>query len=305
MKKTYKLIPFILLTFCLLPGTAFSFDVSILLSSDIIPYKSCVSGLEEVLEGNSLKVMDIRGNLEEGYRVLKNVKKEDPGLIIAVGPQAAFVLSKETADIPRVFCMVRNPQKIMSDNFFPGVSLNMPSPVFQLTKIREAFSIRKKVGVFFNPLSNQSTIDAFDRAAGNLSTEIIKFPILSKKDISAVINSDQFSIDVLLIIPDDQLRSEKIISYIIKESLKRKIPVVGYNSWFAKNGALLSFIIDYKNIGVQTGNISKRILAGEKIGKGYIVPPEKIGISVDLKTARKLGINMSPEIINQAQGVID
>ena len=305
MIKTYKLLQFIILTSFLFPGIAFSFDAFIVLSSDIIPYKSCVGGLEEALEGRSLKVLDIRGDLEEGYRVLKKIKKESPGLIIAVGPQAAYVLSKETGDIPRVFCMVRNPQKIIGANFFPGVSLNMPSPFFQLTKIKEAFYTRQKVGIFFNPASNQSIVDAFDREAGKLSIEIIKFPILSKKDISAVINSDQFSIDVLLIIPDDQLRSEKIISYIIKESLKRKIPVVGYNSWFAKNGALLSFILDYKNIGVQTGQLSKRILGGEKVEKDYIVPPEKISIRVDLKTAKKLGIKMSPEIINQAQGVID
>jgi len=52
-------------------------------------------------------------------------------------------------------------------------------------------------------------------------------------------------------------------------------------------------------------NCQKRILGGEKVEKDYIVPPEKISIRVDLKTAKKLGIKMSPEIINQAQGVID
>lgn len=110
---------------------------------------------------------------------------------------------------------------------------------------------------------------------------------------------------MLLIIPDEQLGSTKIVEYVIKESLRRKVPVVGYNSWFAKNGALLSFVIDYRDVGMQTGKLAKKMLLEEgplpDIG---IVPPEKIKTSVDLKTAKKLGVKISPAIIQQAHEVI-
>ena len=61
-------------------------------------------------------------------------------------------------------------------------------------------------------------------------------------------------------IPDEQINSQKIVEYLIKESLRRKTPVVGYNSWFAKNGAILSFIIDYRDVGVQAGTMAMKLL---------------------------------------------
>lgn len=306
MNKKYKIIYIFIIIFFLLPEKGFSADVFILLSSDIIPYQSCVQGLETTLDGFSLTVFDMKGDLDEGERVLKAAKKEAARLVVAVGPQAAYVISRNTeVSAFRLFCMVRNPGKILGQNPFPGVSLNMPAPRFQLTKIKQAFKDRHRVGIFYDPTSNQAVVDGFVREAKALEMEMILFPIRSRKDISRVINSDKFSSDVLLIIPDEQLRSEKIIGYIIKESLKRKIPVIGYNSWFAKNGALLSFLIDYREIGRQTGRLSRRILRGESIDPNLVVPPDKVDVSVDLKTAKKLGIRISREMIDQAQEVVE
>jgi putative ABC transport system substrate-binding protein len=201
--------------------------------------------------------------------------------------------------------MILNPVKLLGQNrVYPGVSLNIP-PHFQIEKIKDAFPEKKRVGIFFGPERNQATVEVFSQEGNKLGIEIVKFPISSAKDISAIINSKEFSIDVLLIIPDEQLGSTRIVEYVIKESLRRKVPVVGYNSWFAKNGALLSFVIDYRDVGMQTGKLAKKMLLEEgplpDIG---IVPPEKIKTSVDLKTAKKLGVKISPAIIQQAHEVI-
>jgi len=305
MHYIYKLLYFVLIVFFLNSGKAFAADVFILLSSDIIPYESCVEGLETALAEKTVAVLNMKGNLEQGVKLLKKIRKEKARLIIAVGPQAAYVVSRDT-DLScfRVFCMVRNPGKILGENPFPGVSLNMPSPKFQLRKIKAAFKNKKRVGMFYDPVSNQAVVDGFVRAAESLAMEIVPFPIRSRKDISRVINSNRFSTDVLLIIPDAQLRSEKIIGYIIEASLKRKIPVIGYNSWFARNGALLSFLINYREIGLQAGEMSKRMMNGEPMDNNLVVPPKKIGVSVDLKTAKKLGIRISQEIIDQAEKVV-
>jgi putative ABC transport system substrate-binding protein len=143
----------------------------------------------------------------------------------------------------------------------------------------------------------------FYKHAKEKSMFIIAFPITSASEIPAIINSKEFSIDILLIIPDNTLGSTKIVEYVIKESLRRKIPVVGYNSWFAKNGALLSFIIDYRDMGIQTGEIAKRILLQSPAEGIGISAPEKIKISVNLKIAKKLDIKISSAIVQQSYEV--
>jgi putative ABC transport system substrate-binding protein len=106
-------------------------------------------------------------------------------------------------------------------------------------------------------------------------------------------------------VPDEKINSQKIVEYIIKESLRRKIPVVGYNSWFAKNGAILSFLIDYRDVGVQAGAMAAQMIkAGSNTAPERIESPAKIQVSIDLKTAEKLGIQISATSIQQASEVI-
>lgn len=105
-------------------------------------------------------------------------------------------------------------------------------------------------------------------------------------------------------IPDELINSQKIVEYIIKESVRRTIPVVGYNSWFAKNGAILSFIIDYRDIGVQAAGMGIKILKEGRNTGTTVETPARIRISIDLKTAQKLGIQISPKVIQQAEEVI-
>jgi putative ABC transport system substrate-binding protein len=288
-----------------LNSRAFSQDVFIVSSSDIIPFKTCVEGIKESMSDFSLKISNIEEDLKKGDEVLAEIREKNPKITIAVGPKAAFVLSQDHDLLPKIFCMVLNPDKLLAQNgMYPGVSLNIP-PEFQLETIMKAFPERKRIGVFFNKKSNQSTIDKFYEEAKNLNVVLVRFPILSANDIPAIINSKEFSIDVLLVIPDSKIESTKIAEYIIEESLRRKIPVVGYNSWFVKNGALLSFIIDYREVGIQTGQAAKRMISeGSSIYNG-IIPLEKITISLDLKTAKKLGVRISPEIIQKATEVIE
>jgi ABC-type uncharacterized transport system substrate-binding protein len=119
-----------------------------------------------------------------------------------------------------------------------------------------------------------------------------------------MLESKDFTGDALLIIPDEQLGSTRIVEYIIKESLRKKIPVVGYNSWFAKNGAMLAFMVDYKAVGQQTTGLARALLAGKAGAAGGASPPARIRISIDAKTAEKLGVQLAPQALQQADEVI-
>ncbi len=300
----YKTLCCAVLAVCFFSSSAFSIDIFIMSSSDIIPYSSCVEGIKEPLAGFSLQLVNIKEDLAKGQETLQKIIKKQPKCIIAVGPQAAFVLSQFQEQVPRFFCMVLNPERTLGQQgLYPGVSLNIP-PGYQIKKIKEAFPERQKMGIFYSPSSNQSIINSFFQEAAG-SVFINTFPVSSAQGIADILNSRQFAVDVLLIIPDKQLGKTKIVEYLIKQCLRRKIPVVGYNSWFAKNGALLSFIVDYKDVGIQTGQMVKKIIQDDVTGELGVSAPANIKISIDLKTAKKLGIAVSPAIVQQADEVIE
>jgi len=292
---------FLIGVFC---SRALSADVAVMVSSDIIPYNACLEGIKEKLIDHDLDTVTIGDDVEKGRELLQDVSRKNPKVIIAIGPQAAFILSQEQIPCHRFFCMILNPQRVLNKaGVFPGVSLNI-SPEFQVQTIKLAFPDRKRIGTFFSREINQATVDALAGAARRLELALVPLPIASAQEIPALLNAKEAEFDVLLIIPDDQLGSTKIVEYIIKETLRKKIPVVGYNSWFAKNGAVLSYIIDYKGVGIQTGGIVQGMLAGGTVGSGLIIPPERIKISLDVKTAEKIKVTLSPAIIKQADEVL-
>jgi len=143
-------------------------------------------------------------------------------------------------------------------------------------------------------------VDGLRAAADAVGLAVVPLPIVSAQDIPGRLTAPEPVCDLLLIIPDEKLGSTKIVAYIIKEALRRKLPVVGYNSWFARNGAVLSFVVDYKGVGRQTAALARRLLSGAAVPAATILPPEAVAVSVDLKTAEKIGVHLSAEIIGTA-----
>lgn len=292
----------ILLMLCLC-SRAFAADIYILSSSDIIPYNTCIDGIKDALPEFSINVLDMEEDLDKGRQMLADIQQKNPKLVIAVGPRAAYLL--KDVKTPKIFCMVLNPMKILGQNsIYTGISLNIPE-AFQIEAISKAFPGEKTVGVFYSSKSNMQTLSALEKEAGSRHIAINPLKISSTSDIPKTINSKSFSIDILLIIPDSMLKSKKIVEYIIKESLMRKIPVVGYNSWFSKNGAIISFVIDYREVGRQTALTGKTIISGTEKSQPEIMPPEKIKIFIDLKIAEKIGVLISPNIIKMADKVVE
>jgi putative ABC transport system substrate-binding protein len=293
-----------LLLALLTPQLVSAEEVFVLKTSDIIPYNTCIEGLRETLSAHSLQVLNMEGDIDKGKEIIASLQGKKPKLLIAVGPQAAFLLSELNYPFPKLFCMVLNPQKLLGqEKLYPGVSINIP-PVFQLQEIKKTFPSRSKVGVVYSEQSNKIFVETLTKDASRLGLSLVPFLIASASDILPGITSKEFSPEVLLMIPDELINSQKIVEYIIKESVRRTIPVVGYNSWFAKNGAILSFIIDYRDIGVQAAGMGIKILKEGRNTGTTVETPARIRISIDLKTAQKLGIQISPKVIQQAEEVI-
>jgi ABC-type uncharacterized transport system substrate-binding protein len=270
---------------CMLPVRVFAADVAIISSSDIIPYNTCIDGIKEALSALSLQTTVLPEDPEDALETVKEIKDKNPRLMIAVGPQAAFAMAKEKGSPKRLFCMILNPDKLLKQaDAFPGVSLNI-SPALQMQKIRDTLPGRTRIGVLYTREANQSTVDALAIEAKKNTLTLTAFPVASANQIATTIESKNFAVDVLLIIPDEQLGSTKIVEYIIKEALRRKIPVVGY-----------------KGVGLQTASLARTLLAGGAQEGVVFAPPVKI--SIDAKTAEKLGVQLAPTAIGQADEVI-
>ena len=80
--------------------------------------------------------------------------------------------------------------------------------------------------------------------------------------------------------------------------------MVGFNEWFAKNGAILSFSIDYEAIGRQTGELAQQLLQGGNLPIRSIQEPQQVKTIINLKVAQKISVTVAEELMVQASEVI-
>ena len=78
--------------------------------------------------------------------------------------------------------------------------------------------------------------------------------------------------------------------------MARQIPVIGFSPEFTRLGGLLSLSVNYGEVGRETGLLAKRILDGERLLPLNPVPIDRIKITVNLKTAKFLGLTFTKEL---------
>ena len=281
-------------------------EIIVIKSSDIIPYRKAIEGFKKnFLQGTCREYVIDEDVKDKGKLVLQNAMERGGDLLVAVGPEAAYLAGTASVSIPVLFTMVSNPEKIFpeGEDAHRGVSLNLPISL-QLEQILSTFVGRKKVGVFYTPEHNQKTLASMMRQAPALGLTVAGIPIHSQKEIPEVLEASLYGIEVMLLIPDRTIGSEKILKYLIKSMLLKKIPVVGFNEWFAENGAILSFSFDYEEIGKQTAEYARRLLDDKSPPGPFVQEPLRIRTIVNLKVAQKLSVDISAEMLKRASEVI-
>lgn len=242
-------------------GKGEELKAALVISDKIRPYLAALEGAVERLEqeeGLETEVFFL-SEMTEITRpaLLEGLSAEHFNFIIAIGPEAARYLndSPEGAGLPAVFhTMMLNPESILGRETC-GVFLNIPVSL-QVEQISTYLPYVKRIGILHDPLLNREYVEAAEDYASVRGIRIVPLAVSSKRGIQAVLNRSWNSVDAVWLIPDRTVISESIIKYIIKDAFFHAIPVIGYNLFFSRSGALLSFVFDYRELGRQTAKLA-------------------------------------------------
>ncbi|MDA8226093.1 MAG: ABC transporter substrate-binding protein [Desulfitobacterium hafniense] len=91
---------------------------------------------------------------------------------------------------------------------------------------------------------------------------------------------------------------------IISQATQRSLPVFGLYPSDAEKGCLASYGTSYFDQGAQTAQMVDKVLKGAKPGEIPVETPDKLVFVINLKTARELGITLSPTVLSFADKVI-
>ena len=271
-------------------------EIAILKSSNIGAYDQAITGFKSTApSGVIYSEYDLQGDLEQGRKLARKIRASEASLVVAVGLKAALAAKLEIIDIPIVYMMILDPSKhnLTAPNM-TGTLLEIPAE--RQFKILRAFLPNlRRLGMLSNSGNQAKLKDTVAQAAAQ-SLQLQAFPVESEKEVPQQLRSLLGSTDALLLVPDSTVLTNESIGFILETSLARRVPVIGFSPEFTRLGALLSLSVAYGEVGRETGLLAKRILDGDRKLPAKPIPIERLKITVNLKTARFLGIEFPKEV---------
>jgi len=221
-----------------------------------------------------------------------------PRLVVAVGSGAFAGLAESDLRAPLLATLLpraafeRHADKAGRNGRIHS-ALFLDQPVArQLDLLRVALPERRRVGVLLGPesrlLAPQLRRAAADRGIALTSVETAAdanpFPLLRE------LLEDS---DLLLALPDPYIYNGLTIQNILTATYRKRIPLIGFSPAYLKAGALLSIYSTPTQIGVQTGEIVRAVLAGRPMPPPQAPRDFSVGVNTDV--ARSLGIAAEAE----------
>jgi putative ABC transport system substrate-binding protein len=241
---------------------------------------------------------DAQGDLELGKKLARKLRASNASLVVAVGLKAALAAKIEIVDVPIVYMMILDPLKhqLTADNM-TGTLLEIPVGR-QLKIMRTFLPAVHQLGTLYDPAKTSSRVADAMRQAIISDFQLKGLPVENEKEVLQQLRALLSDVEALWLMPDSTVLTNESIRFILESALEHQIPVIGFSPEFTRLGALLSMSVSYSDVGRETGLLAKRILNGERLLPLNPVPIERFKITVNLKTARFLGITFPKELTN-------
>jgi putative ABC transport system substrate-binding protein len=272
-------------------------------SRDLEPFNQALAGFVASCDSR-ITEYDLQGSERRTRGILKRIVADKPKLVIAIGPLAAQVVKEEVRDVPVVFLMVSHPHKysLKGDNIV-GISLDIPIET-QFTTYKSLIPGLKTIGVIYDPEKTGELVTESREVAERLGLKLLASAVSSQKGVPAAMRGMLGRIDALWMVPDETVVTPEAFEFLLLAAFANNLPFLAASDIFVEVGAFASLSPDYVDVGRQACQLVQDIESGRlKLTKVNVVPPAKVNLAINLKTASKIGVTLSSEVVQSASKV--
>jgi len=237
-----------------------------------------------------------------------------PDIIVTNATPPTAALQRETRTIPIVFVNVGDPvvNGVVARLDRPGgnvTGFGFVEPSFAgnwIELLSEIAPGLKRAAIMFNPDTAliSTWMPSFETAARSLKVLLIPTPVHSDAEIETAISAlGREPGGGLVAMPEVFMQAHR--APIILAAAQNNVPAVYGDSVFARDGGLLSYGINTVDSYRRAATYVDRILRGEKPGDLPVQLPTKYEMVLNLKTAKAIGLTVSPSLLARADEVIE
>ena len=240
--------------------------------------------------------------------------QREPALIMVATIASAQEALRATRTVPILFVGVNDPvgSGLVASLARPGgnatglsnQSEDLMAKYLQL--LRETLPRAQRVALLFNPgnASNLGMLAQARAAAGALSMQTQSFDLRTPDDLAATLTSiAAWRPDALLMIRDAVIsgQGERISAW----ANARKLPTFAGQGEPVRAGIMMSYAAPLLEACRRSAQYAKKILAGARPADLPVEQPTRFELTINLKSAKAIGLTIPPGVLLRADEVIE
>lgn len=263
-------------------------------------------------------VLDLRfadGDYSRFPALAAEVVQRKPAAIIVTTISAARAAQRATTTIPIVMTGLIDPVGVglIASLARPGGNTtglsNMAQDVMPklMEILRATFPTIGTIAILFNPTNpanREMMTKQIPNQAGSIGVTLRPIEFKGAKELDTTLGAlAQQSAEALVVMSDAALYDLR--ERISALALKYRLPTIAYVPEFTDSGALMSYGPPRRAMYRRSADYVKKILGGARPADLPVEQPTQIELSINLKTAKILGVTIPDGLLARADRVVD
>ena len=245
----------------------------------------------------------------------KELADLQPDLFLSHSTLTTTALLQQTRAVPIVFAAVIDPIGSGFVATFPRPGGNLTGFILmEPTMVGKWLELLKEIGprvsraaLLFNPTTAPFAaywLTPFKAAAESLAVDVIVAPVHDMTELEATVAAQARDPNSGLIVMPESFTSTHR-SEITSLAIRYRLPAVYAYRFFTELGGLLSYGPDFIDNWRRAAVYVDRILKGARPSDLPVQAPVKFDLTINLKTAKALGLTVPPSLLASADEVIE
>lgn len=188
-----------------------------------------------------------------------------------------------------------------------GVSMTLTEIAAKgLETLKETIPHATRIGLLWNPTtpSHRYVVKAVEDAGIRLGVQLLMAPVRTVADFDGVFSTmTQERVDGFLVPTSPLTNSQR--APLAELALKHRLPGMFGNKANVESGGLMSYGADFNHMYRRSASYVDKILKGAKPANLPVEQPTKFDLTVNLRTARALGLRIPQSVLLRADSVIE
>jgi len=267
-------------------------------------------------EGKNLTLIveDAQGEVASlASRATKTVEAK-PDVIFTVSTAPTAAAKQATTTIPIVFAFVADPLRsgfiasyASSQNNVTGITSYAGLLTGKRLEIlQEIAPWIKRVLVLVAPQEKvaEMSFQFLTEAASKFSIELIRHDVNSKEELEQKLKAvPKGAVDAIYYNPSNLVGAH--LDLLVRKAKEDRMPLTVTDLSMVQQGALVSYGPDMRLLGTQAAKLVDKVLKGAKPSEMPIQTPEQLSLAINLSTAKAIGLDIPPGILERAERVVE